>query len=125
MTRVKTAAVLILAIMIYSVCSLFILDNENDKFKARLQEVQRVYESGDTEGALELSNALNEYWHKYEKRVTMLVHDDALTGINVSIAKITPFISNENEELIAERINVSFLSCENISESALSYILYV
>ena len=102
MTRVKTAAVLILAIMIYSVCSLFILDNENDKFKARLQEVQRVYESGDTEGALELSNDLNEYWHKYEKRVTMLVHDDALTGINVSIAKITPFISNENEELIAE-----------------------
>ena len=63
MTRVKTAAVLILAIMIYSVCSLFILDNENDKFKARLQEVQRVYESGDTEGALELSNALKEYWH--------------------------------------------------------------
>lgn len=102
MTRVKTAAVLILAIMIYSVCSLFLLDSENDRFKARLQEVQRVYESGDTEGALELSNALNEYWHKYEKRVTMLVHDDALAGINVSIAKITPFISNENEELIAE-----------------------
>ena len=61
MTRVKTAAVLILAIMIYSVCSLFILDNENDKFKARLQEVQRVYESGDTEGALATYTSLVDY----------------------------------------------------------------
>ncbi|MBQ5332297.1 MAG: DUF4363 family protein [Oscillospiraceae bacterium] len=102
MKRVKIAAVLISAILIYSICSLFILDDQNDKFKARLQEVQRVYESGDTEEALRLSNELNEYWHKYEKKVTMLVHDDALASVNISIAKITPFISNENEELIAE-----------------------
>ncbi len=61
-----------------------------------------VYENGDTEEALRLSNELNEYWHQYEKKVTMLVHDDALSGINVSIAKITPFISNENDALIAE-----------------------
>ncbi|WP_432650001.1 DUF4363 family protein [Huintestinicola sp.] len=102
MIRVKTAAVLISAIIIYSICSLFILDDQNDKFKARLEEVQRVYENGDTEEALRLSNELNEYWHQYEKKVTMLVHDDALSGINVSIAKITPFISNENDALIAE-----------------------
>lgn len=102
MIRVKTAAVLISAIIIYSVCSLFILDDQNDKFKTRLEEVQRVYESGDTEEALRLSNELNKYWHKYERRVTMLVHDDALSGINISIAKITPYISNENDELIAE-----------------------
>ena len=102
MIRVKTAAVLILAIIIYSISSLFILDDQNDRFKARLEEVQSVYESGDTEEALRLSNALNEYWHEYEKKVTMLVHDDALSGINISIAKITPFISNENDELIAE-----------------------
>ena len=102
MIRVKTAAVLILAIIIYSISSLFILDDQNDRFKARLEEVQSVYESGDTEEALRLSNALNEYWHEYEKKVTMLVHDDALSGINISTAKITPFISNENDELIAE-----------------------
>ena len=32
----------------------------------------------------------------------MIIHDDALANLNISIAKVTPFISNENDELIAE-----------------------
>lgn len=89
-------------IMVYSICSLLILNKQNDMLKERVMNVQQVYESGDTQKALEMSNELNEFWHKYEKKVTMIIHDDSLAELNISIAKITPFIANENAELIAE-----------------------
>jgi hypothetical protein len=100
--RVKIAVTLIVLIIIYSVTSLFILDNQNDLLKGRIENIQQVYESGDVEGALALSNELNDFWHSYERKVTMIIHDDALANLNISIAKVTPFISNENDELIAE-----------------------
>ena len=98
MKRVKIAVTLIVLIIIYSVTSLFILDNQ----KGRIEKIQQVYESGDVESALALSNELNDFWHSYERKVTMIIHDDALANLNISIAKVTPFISNENDELIAE-----------------------
>ena len=102
MKRVKIAVTLIVLIIIYSVTSLFILDNQNDLLKGRIEKIQQVYESGDVEGALALSNELNDFWHSYERKVTMIIHDDALANLNISIAKVSPFISNENDELIAE-----------------------
>lgn len=102
MKRVKIAVTLIVLIIIYSVTSLFILDNQNDLLKGRIENIQQVYESGDVEGALALSNELNDFWHSYERKVTMIIHDDALANLNISIAKVTPFISNKNDELIAE-----------------------
>lgn len=102
MRRVKIAAAIIAVIIIYSIGSLFILDKWNDDLKSRIEKIQQVYESGDTEQALSLSNDLNLFWHDYERVVTMLIHDDSLQSVNISIAKITPFISNENDELIAE-----------------------
>lgn len=102
MKRVKIAVTLIVLIIIYSVTSLFILDNQNDLLKGRIEKIQQVYESGDVEGALALSNELNDFWHSYERKVTMIIHDDALANLNISIAKVTPFISNANDELIAE-----------------------
>lgn len=102
MRRVKIAAGLIAFIIIYSVTSLFVLNHYNEELKGRIEIIQSVYESGDTEKALALSNELNDYWHHYERAVTILIHDGALEEINSSIAKITPFISNENSELIAE-----------------------
>ncbi|MCM1579501.1 MAG: DUF4363 family protein [Ruminococcus sp.] len=102
MKRVKIAAVLLAVIAVYSFCSLILLKHYNNELKGRIEKIQQVYELGDTEGALILSDELNVYWHEYEKVVTMLIHDAALEEINSSIAKITPFISNENSELIAE-----------------------
>lgn len=102
MRRVKIAVTLLCIIVIYATASLFILEDQNSRLKSRIETIQQVYESGDTEGALILSNELNVYWHKYERNVTMIIHDDALSSLNISIAKITPFISNENAELIAE-----------------------
>lgn len=102
MRRVKIAFSLICIIIVYATWSLFVLEKQNDLLKGRVKEIQQVYESGDVERALRLSNELNDFWHKYERKVTMIVHDDALASLNISIAKITPFISNENAELIAE-----------------------
>ncbi len=102
MKRIITAAALLCIIVIYSVYTLFELKSKNNELKSMIHEIQSVYESGDTERALYLSNELNNYWHKYEKSVTLIIKDEALSNLNISIAKITPFISNENAELVAE-----------------------
>lgn len=102
MRRVKIAACLLVIIVIYSVTSLFILRFYNGQLRGRLESIQAAYESGDKSKALDLSYELNSYWHEYEKAVTMLVHDDSLEDVNSSVARITPFISNDNSELMAE-----------------------
>lgn len=102
MRRIKIAVTLLCIIIVYSTASLFILNRENKLLKEKIQAVQNEFEAGNTEQALMYANELNVFWRKYERTVTMIIHDDALNGINISIAKITPFVSNENDELIAE-----------------------
>ena len=102
MKRIKIAAAILCIVFLWAVGSLFVLKYQNAQLKERVERIQQVYESGDTEQALMLSNELNEFWHKYEKNVTTLIHDDVLNSLNISIARITPFIANENDELIAE-----------------------
>lgn len=102
MKRVKISAVLIVVIMLVSAGSLLVLKHYNDELRGRIERIQALYESGDVQTALELSNELNVYWHRYERAVTLIVHDDELEELNLAIAKITPFIANQNGELIAE-----------------------
>ncbi len=120
MKRIKIAAVLLVIIIIYSISSLFILRHKNELLKAHIEQLQQVYEVGNKEEALKLAEELNGYWHEYEKSVTMLIHDEALSGINVSIAKILPFIRNDNDELIAE-INSVYQQIDRIYEEEFPY----
>ncbi|MBP1545516.1 MAG: DUF4363 family protein [Oscillospiraceae bacterium] len=102
MKRVKAAAVLIVIIILLSVGSLFILSHLNRDFKGRLYEIRSAYESGDTAKAQSLADELEAQWHSYEKKVTMLVHDDELKEIALSVSKISPFIADDSDEVTAE-----------------------
>lgn len=102
MARVKIALWLTIGIMIYSTCTLFILNYQNNKFKDIVEQVQILYDSGDRQAALEKSNELNDAWHRYERAVTVIVHDDHLQQLNVSVARITPLLANDSDELTAE-----------------------
>lgn len=89
-------------ILIGSVLSSISICRDTNSLTAELKNIQSVYESGNTEKALALSNEMNTHWHTYEHRMSLLIHDDKLSPLNMSIARITPLISNENDELIAE-----------------------
>lgn len=102
MKRVKAAAVLIVIIILLSVGSLFILSHLNRSFKAKLYEIRTAYESGETAKAQSLADNLEAQWRSYEKKVTMLVHDDELKEIALSVSKIPPFISDDSDEVTAE-----------------------
>ena len=102
MKRVKAAAVLIVIIMILSVGSLFILSHLNRNFKDKLFEIRTAYESGDTATAQSLADRLEDEWHRYEKNVTVLVHNDELKEIALSVSKISPFIADDSDEVIGE-----------------------
>ncbi len=102
MKRVIFSAVLLGIILIGSVLSSISICRDTNSLTAELENIQSVYESGNTEKALALSNEMNTHWHTYEHRMSLLIHDDKLSPLNMSIARITPLISNENDELIAE-----------------------
>lgn len=102
MQRVKISACLIVFIFAYALCSLFILKTENDRLKERLERVSAAYESGDTALALDAARELSDYWNTYERRVTLIIHDNYLREINMSIGRLPPFIESGNEETAAE-----------------------
>lgn len=102
MTRVKIAAAIIVVIIIYSVSALFILRSQNRKLTSGVEEVARLWDNEDYDGAYESAMSLIDIWHEYEHIVTVIVNDDHLRELNISIAKIPALIENQSTEVEAE-----------------------
>lgn len=115
MKRVKIAAALLIIILIYSIFSLFVLKHLNGRLISRVEAVEQAYNAGNQEEALRLSHELDDYWQDYEKKITMIIHDDALADVNIAISKITPFVENQVPELDGE-IRSIYYQLEQIYE---------
>lgn len=102
MRRVKIAAVMLIVILAYSVGSLFVLRSCNQRLEQCLYAVGTAWKSEDSVGAMEAAEQLNRYWAEYEKTVTMIVHDDSLAELNISVAKLPPLISSDSDEVESE-----------------------
>lgn len=102
MRRVKIAAVMLIVILAYSVGSLFVLRSCNHRLEQCLYAVGTAWKSEDSVGAMEAAEQLNRYWAEYEKTVTMIVHDDSLAELNISVAKLPPLISSDSDEVESE-----------------------
>jgi len=102
LTRVKIAVGLLLGIIAYSVATLFILKDSNEKFTAAVKEIQQLCESEDYDSAYEKSLSLNEEWEKYEHKVTILVNDEHLRELNISVAKIPSLIERRSDSTLSE-----------------------
>lgn len=120
MKRVIISAVMMFVILLWSAAGCYVVNRVSANLRNDIRYIQNIYESGNTEQALLLSNELNKKWHGYELILSLMVHDDKISSLNFSIARITPLISNENDELIAE-IQSIYHQLERIRQSELPY----
>lgn len=106
MKRVVISFCLLSAIVIYSFTGTFFIRKENNRLISLLDEIQVCYESKDINGALIKANELDKEWELYERKMSMIVRDEKLNNLGMAVARITPYISNENEEFNAELKNI-------------------
>ncbi len=102
MNRVKASAVLLTAIFIWSVTGGHILCTTADELIADISEIELLCENNRKSEAVRLSDKLSGKWRKKEKLLSLMAHDDKISNLNFSIARITPFIETDSDELTAE-----------------------
>lgn len=102
MQRVKLCAVILLILIALSVGSLWLISYNCNKLTLQIAEVQELYENREIPSALKKADELNRSWRSCYKLLSCLVKHDKLSEINSSIARIRPFLENDDDELNAE-----------------------
>lgn len=105
MKRVYIAAAVICAIIIYAVSALAVIKRENSELTVLIGEINKYSSAGDDAKAEEYAEMLDEKWKRYLKTMSFSVSDDKLYELDASMARITPYIKDANDELSAELQN--------------------
>ncbi|MGN0674334.1 MAG: DUF4363 family protein [Oscillospiraceae bacterium] len=106
MNRVITACCLIAVIIIYSASAALVIRSENAELTEIIGQISEYNEKGDSEKASAAARRLNDEWHSFEKKMSVFVRDDKLNSISTSVARISPYIDEANDELDAELQNI-------------------
>ena len=102
MKRVRTAFLLIAAIVIYSVVALVFLNGWQRNINEIIDEIKLYSENGDSGNASAAADRLTSEWSELEKKMSVFVGDEKLSSISSSVAKIPQFAAKSNDELDAE-----------------------
>ena len=108
MRRLIISISLLTIVLIYSVSSLFFIKYKNEKLVTAIEEVQALYENNNYFEASKKSYEVNEMWESYKKTLLITVNSEKVNEISISIARISPFISTENEKLTEEFQNIFY-----------------
>lgn len=102
MKRVKAAAALIGAIILYSVIASLFLVNWQSDIDVIIDEIRLYNENGDSGKASAAADELTHKWARIEKGMSIFVCDEKLDNISSSVAKVPQFVTEANDELDAE-----------------------
>lgn len=108
MRRVKFCAGLFLAIIVLCGISLWTLDSRCDRLRDAVTGIQASYEEGNIGEAEEKAEELIQLWEKSFRVMSVLVDQDRLSEINLSISRIIPFLEKGSEEAAAELEGLQF-----------------
>lgn len=102
MGRIKVSLVIIISIIIFSIWTIFVLDNKTDKVIGLIDETKKYSDEGNTQKALESVEVLEREWEKYQIFASIFVRNDKITSVQTSMSRLRPLIENDNDELDAE-----------------------
>lgn len=106
MKRTITALAILTAVIIWSVLGIFIVQKENSSLISVIKQIESCCENDDMTGAEELAGKLEALWKKYERKMSLIVADEKLTELSMSISKVRPYCRDANDELLAELENI-------------------
>lgn len=102
MVRIKISLGVIIAIIVMSVSSIFILNYKTDRVLELLNETRSYSDKGDSEKALEAADSLEKEWEKYHTYASVFARNDKITSVQTSMSRLKPLIEKDNDELNAE-----------------------
>lgn len=102
MVRIKISLGVIIAIIVMSVSSIFILNYKTDRVLELLNETRSYSDKGDSKKALEAAESLEKEWEKYHTYASVFVRNDKITSVQTSMSRLKPLIEKDNDELNAE-----------------------
>lgn len=84
-----------------TVC-LFYTSHISDRIAANLDEAERLFISGDTEGAAAAAARASSDWQKFRSIHILSVDNDHVLEITMSITRIESLMEREDEETVTE-----------------------
>ena len=128
MVRIKISLGVIIAIIVMSVSSIFILNYKTDRVLELLNETRSYSDKGDSKKALEAAESLEKEWEKYHTYASVFVRNEWQTNdsgvVKIDMTKPNQITLNDvkveqngNEELYKRLTE----QCMNEKEANLFY----
>ncbi len=121
MTRIKSAFVILVLIMILCVFSSFKINAEMKKFIDMTENIEYQLENDNTENAVKLAEDMACEWEKTFKMLNPLIRYDVLTCIHSAVIRLKPLIENDSDEILAETADIKS-SLDKIRENEIPKI---
>lgn len=102
MKRIIVCVILTVIIFLGGTGCLIYTANISDKIAADLDEVSRLFLSGDSEGASAAAARASDDWQKYKRLHILSVDNDHILEITMSITRIESLLEREDEETVTE-----------------------
>mgnify|MGYP004545749057 FL=1 len=121
MTRIKSAAAILVIILALSVFSLCFIKSETAKMIKMTEQLRILTENGETQRAVEKTDEILLCWEDTFRKLSPLVRNDRLSAVRSSLARIKPLIISDSDEVYAEIESIQSLLFM-ISENETPYL---
>lgn len=121
MTRIKSAAAILVIILALSVFSLCFIKSETAKMIKMTEQLRILTENGETQRAVEKTDEILLCWEDTFRKLSPLVRNDRLSAVRSSLARIKPLIISDSYEVYAEIESIQSLLFM-ISENETPYL---
>lgn len=98
MKRIVISIVILSLIALLCCWSVFEATRKTDGFVEKVGEVEKAYQNGDTDAAIEVAGKLRSDWERFMNRSILINDLGHAVEITTSIADIYSFAQSENEE---------------------------
>lgn len=102
MKRIIVCIVLAAVIFAGGAVSLFYTNSVSDKLLENLDEAERLFESGDSEGAAAAVARASDDWHTFKELHILSMNNDYILEITMSITRLESLVEREDEETVTE-----------------------
>lgn len=121
MTRIRTAAALLIIITVLCICSPYLIKNRTVKVSAITENIVSALEKGDNIKAAEYADEALDFWNSSGYILDPLVRSDRLMSVYTSLVRLRPLIESDSDEIYAEIKSIN-AQLEFISEIEFPYI---
>jgi len=121
MTRIRTAFIILVSVLVLCTFSSFKIHSEMKKFIGITEEIEYQIKLDNTDNALQLAENMIHEWDSTFRKLNPVIRYDELLSVYDSIVRLYPLIENECDDVLSETAGIKF-SLQKIAENELPRI---